>query len=275
MKNLRYIGILQLAIYIMSIQCGISYADVQSTKANDSRTVVWRGVPISLTMQQGSEKVIGFPEDVQWSLPSDLVGLVAGEAIAGNLLLTTDTVFEKKRFRFRGIDSNRHYIVDLTSNEHGESRRIKIINEADARIEAKEGGVGQEERRPSGIAELTRVAFQSVYSPERLIKLPWDVTRVPIASRRIYEHLIVGAQVVVEPVAQWQSKAGDYAIAISIENKSNRVVEIDPRAMRRNKRWLSIAMINDYLAPMGVRGSKSALVIVSDGRWSEVSTWLH
>lgn len=239
------------------------------------RTVLWRGVPLSMSMAVGQEKILAFSEDVQWSVPRELIGIVRGEAMAGKVYLSTETPFDKARFRFRGIDSNRHYVIDLSASEQGQAGAVRIrLEEPEAAVSGNAASTASGER-PSGIPQLTRYAFQSVYAPERLIDRPRDVADARLVRVDALEHLLVGHRVLARPLAQWRSESGDYAIAISLENQESRTITLDPRRMRRSDRWLSLAMINDRLGPRGSRHDRTTIVIVADGRWSEVSEWLR
>ena len=272
----------------------------QSVLANETdgvvfREVISRGLPIPVSMRVGEEKVLSFTEDVQWSLPRELIGIATGEAVAGNVYIKTPQAFESARFRFRGIDSNRYYVVDITASDRGEPGPVKINAEqpvasaaTGAQTQAAPGtqvpaqpGLQPvelpvvETRRPSGIPQLTRYAFQMVYSPDRLIDAPWDVEEARLSSPVPIDNMLVGHAVTATPLAQWRTATGDYAIAVGIENQESRSVELDPRMMRRNDRWISLAMINDRLSPRGSRGDRTTIVIVADGRWTEVSEWLR
>lgn len=242
---------------------------------NAYRTVFWRGTPVSLSMAVGQEKILSFSEDVQWSVPKALIGIIRGEAVAGQVYLTSDIPFDKARFRFRGIDTNRHYVIDLSASDQGQSEAVRIrIDEPDDRA-ARSPVPASDQQRPSGIPQLTRYAFQSVYAPERLIDKPWDVEQARLVRVETLEHLLVGYRVRARPLAQWRSHTGDYAIAIALENQEARTITLDPRKMRRSDRWLSLSMINDQLGPRGSRQGKTTIVIVADGRWGEVSEWLR
>jgi|GEM_PF-3254292 len=270
--NLR---VLLMLVAWVSLPC-MAEEQSDTTAAEHLRTVVARNVPIALSMRVGQEKVLSFDEDVQWSVPNELIGIATGEAVAGNVYLSSQETFEKARFRFRGIDSNRYYIIDITASDRGEPGPIRV-KAADAAQPADTTGnpVDSSSQRPSGIPQLTRYAFQAVYAQERLIERPWDVSEARINRDASLERLFVGATVIARPLAQWRSQSGDYAIALALENQEMQEIELDPRRMRRNARWVSMAMIQDRLAPRGLRGDTTTIVIVADGRWSEVSTWLR
>ena len=69
------------------------------------RTVIWRGVPLSMSMAVGQEKILAFREAVPGSVPRELIGIVRGEAVAGYsdldfwIFLDTAVFHDETRFK--------------------------------------------------------------------------------------------------------------------------------------------------------------------------------
>jgi len=99
----------------------------QDQPADPYRTVVWKERPIAVSMVIGQEKIFSFDEDVQWSIPRELIGLVEGESVGGQVFITASSQFEKARLRFRGLKTNTFFIIDITASERGDSTPIRVI----------------------------------------------------------------------------------------------------------------------------------------------------
>lgn len=240
------------------------------------RTIVWRDRPIAISLVPGREKILSFSEDVQWTVPRELVGIVTGEALAGQVFLTANAAFENQRFRFYGIDSNRYYVLDITASERGEENPLKIrIDPAANDRSGESGSPSVPVSRASGIVELTRYAVQAMVSPERLITPLPDVREVRLKSTEVKERMVPGADVRIRPLAQWRSDSGLYAIGLHVQNVSRAYVELDPRTIRSDSRWKTLALMTGVLTPANQVGDATVAVVIADAAWAEVSQWLR
>lgn len=236
-------------------------------------TVIWRNKPLSITLVPGVEKALVFDEDVQWSIPKSLLGIVSGEASSGVVYLTSKESFEKRRFHVRGIDSNTYYLLDITASDDGDAQPLQIVDQA--RFSASAPRIAGEVKQPSGLIELARFAFQWLYAPGRLIAQPDDVLAVPLKNKRVLMRLVVGHDVQTKPVKQWRSAQGIYAVALELSNTGSLPITLDPQIMRSDPRWLSIAAVTHTLAPKNQHGDRTMVVVLSETPWQEASQWLH
>lgn len=244
-----------------------------SVNAQEPLTLVWRNKPLTMSMVPGVEKVLVFSEDVQWSIPRNLIGVVTGEAASGVVLLKTSEAFEQARFHFRGLDSNTFYVLDINASATGDTQTVKITDVQQLSDKSPSSDVKPE--NASGLIELARFTFQWLYAPERLIKQPADVSHVPLKSSGILTRLIVGANVTARPIRQWRTTGALFAVALELVNQESRTVSLDPLTMRSDPRWLSIAALTDSLSDVNTPGERTVVVVLSETPWQEASQWLH
>ena len=240
------------------------------------RTIVWRERPVAISMVPGKEKILSFSEDVKWGIPKSLVGIVSGEAVAGQVFLNSKSKFTKQRFRFYGIDSNRYYLLDITASSRGDETPLQILYQENVPAQVRnQGGENTQASAPSNLVELTRFAFQSIYSPERLIEPLRDVSKIRVKDKSIKNHILTGASVAVTPIAQWRTDDGRYVVGLRIQNHEARDVELNPTQMRYGERWRTMALYSSFLSPVNALGDSTTAVVIADGAWEEISQWLH
>ena len=251
-----------------------SNAIAQEAQAPTYRTIVWRERPVAISMVPGQEKILSFSEDVKWGIPQSLIGIVTGEAVAGQVFLNSKAAFTQQRFRFYGIDSNRYYLLDITASERGEITPLQILYQTTPSPNLNSASDDQP-KSASTLVELTRYAFQSIYSPQRLITPLPDVSPIRLKDKTSKYHLLTGADVDVTPIAQWRTDEGLYAVGLQIQNRESRRIELDPRQIRYGTRWRTMALHSPFLNPANVLGDSTTAVIITDGAWEDVSVWLR
>lgn len=249
------------------------------------RTLVYRDLPVAFTMPVGAEKVISFPEDVQWSLPRELNSVVTGEAINGTVYLTTTEEFERARFRFRGIDSNQHYIFDITATKTGESSAIRVLTStddskattADAPVNSNPNGRTNTRKTPAkmGLAEITRHVFQRIYAPDRLLKGTAMLSTKDIKDPPTFNRMFPGLNVSATPFSEWWTPDGTYATAIKLINNETRNITLDPRYIRSSASWVTFSAISHDLKPAGQYGDTAVAVVITRQPFLSVTSSLE
>ena len=88
-----------LAILLLITVAGSAY----SQELTSYRTVVYSNLPIPFTLRAGKEKIVSFSEDVQWSIPRELTGIVSGEAVAGTVYLTSSSATSLQNVKVKSL----------------------------------------------------------------------------------------------------------------------------------------------------------------------------
>ncbi len=255
-------------------------AESYSQEMTQYRTVVYSNLPIPFTVRTGEEKILSFSEDVQWSIPRELTGIVSGEAVSGTVYLTSTSDFEKTRFHFRGIDTNQHYIFDITSSPSGEKTALRILKQAPS-SESAPTGISTSPISPSpptgrrmGMAEVIRSVYQDIYAPDRFLNTSTRLSSKTFEKPPTYTRLIPGHNVLAVPFSQWWTPDGLYATALHITNNEPYSIQIDPRTIRSSPDWVAFSSISRELLPANQYGDKLIAVVITRQSFVDISDWM-
>ncbi len=254
-----------------------------SQETTNYRTVVYSNLPVPFTMRVGEEKILSFPEDVQWSIPRELTGIVSGEAVAGNVYLTSSTPFETTRFHFRGIDSTQHYIFDITASESGEKTALRVLTQStSSRTSADTSSHDANQstsrfstsRKRMGMAEVIRAVYQDIYAPDRLLDSSTHLSSKTFENPPTYTRMIPGHDVIAIPFSQWWTTDGMYATALHITNNEPYTIRIDPRKLRSSPDWVAFSSIANELHPAKQYGDRMIAVVITRQSFTDISDWM-
>ena len=268
-----------LAILLLITVAGSAY----SQELTSYRTVVYSNLPIPFTLRAGKEKIVSFSEDVQWSIPRELTGIVSGEAVAGTVYLTSSSEFETTRFHFRAIDSNQHYIFDITSSDTGETTPLRVLTQSrvsDTELDTRSHtAASPSSRTPStgrkmGMAEVIRAVYQDIYAPERLLESSANLSSKTFDNPPTYTRLLPGHDVLAIPFSQWWTTDGMYATALHITNNEPYLIRIDPRKIRSSPDWIAFSSISKELLPANQYGDKIVAVVITRQSFVDISDWM-
>ncbi len=242
-----------------------------------TETVYYKGRPLIVEVPVGGERMLEFGRAIQVGLPKALIGKVQAESIAGTVYLVANEAFEHERFRFRDVDTGEILVLDMTARPGGASAPLRIRSAATQSDQVPEAVTVEPASNgvlpPSDVA-LVRHAFQSVYSPDRLVKPIAGMQAVTLRDDTVVRRLIPGFDVAAKPIAQWRSDDGRFVTAVYIRNLEQRVIELDPRSIRAGRGWITSSFLTGVLAPATNVGDATTLVVVSDGDWGEFA-WLR
>lgn len=267
---------------LILIVAGFS-SNVYSQEMTSYRTVVYSNLPVPFTMRVDEEKILSFPEDVQWSIPRELTGIVSGEAVAGNVYLTSSSAFETTRFHFRGIDSTQHYIFDITASESGEKTALRVLTQStSSKADSDTGSHTSSQsasRMPSpqkrmGMAEVIRAVYQDIYAPDRFLDSSTRLSSKTFENPPTYTRLLPGHDVLAIPFSQWWTTDGLYATALHITNNEPYTIRIDPRKLRSSPDWIAFSSIANELHPANQYGDKMIAVVITRQSFTDISDWM-
>lgn len=300
--------ILFLLLFISSVHA----AEIPFDAPPDSEAIIWTGVPIKLDISVRKDRVIRFAGSrrIQVAVPMDLQGVASAESVGGVVHFRSFEPFIERPFWFRDKDTEQIYRLDITANGTSDRRPVVIMNpiqptdnplsdlevdasnldvEADGESEqtayfsqrdlnktpAPQQQFDEEVVEPvqHGVIGLTRLAFQKIYAPDRLIGELDDVYQIPVDDTA-YIHMVVGSEVSARPVAQWKNE-DRFVTAFVLRNNSPKQVKLDPRKLRGSRYWESASLISDTLSPSNKYGDATSLVVISDKKFQEYERWLR
>ena len=213
---MNYKNIICSALMLLCMQC---------TMASPVEHVVWDKTPIRITLPLHQERLVRFPLAVS-IVDSELDDLVSVMKVQDALYFNAHKAFTNKRLVVQLMPYGEAIVLSLSaSDDASNATPLAVVmaesDEADKPTPAKSTDINA--------VTLTRFAIQSLYSPERLLVTPTEITRTPMRTRR-HITLIYGASIAAKPLISWH--ANDlYLTAIELKNELNKSVIIDPRQL--------------------------------------------
>ena len=201
---------------------------MQTAMAASVEHVVWDKTPIHITLPLNQERLIQFPLAVS-IVDSELDEQVNVMKIQDALYFNAHASFVNKRLVVQLMPYGEAIVLSISANqEAGNANPIEVVmGESD--------NDDQPTPTPSSdinAVTLTRFAIQSLYSPERLLITPPEISRTPMQTHRNIS-FVYGASITAKPLISWH--ANDlYVTAIELKNDLNKPVIIDPRQLLGN-----------------------------------------
>ena len=214
--------------YKQSLCCALMLFCMGSVIAAPVEHVVWDKTPIRITLPLNQERLIRFPLAVS-IVDSELDEQVGVMKIQDALYFNAHAAFANKRLVVQLMPNGEAIVLSLSASEEaGNTTPIDIV------IEERKDDDKPAPTTSSDInaVTLTRFAIQSLYSPERLLVTPPEITRTPMQTHR-HITFVYGASITAKPLISWH--ANDlYVTAIELKNDLNKPVIIDPRQLLGN-----------------------------------------
>lgn len=275
---MKIISHLLTALCLLFLACSAWSQD--ETRVDTSfESIIWKGIPLDLHLNAGTESILRFPERVQVGLPPDMVGMFEVESVSNTVYITPLSDFNETRIRFRLVDSNNVLLFDVRASETGQTVLLDVVD--GIQLQGQHSNA-QSTTPSSPIAEerydyvdLIRYAFQNIYSPERLIKPLQGVVERQLADNSIVKHIVSGHDINAKPVSQWVTNDGLFVTAVYLQNLDGHSVRLDPRRFRHSKFWLATSLYSNVLSPNLQVGDVTTMVVVSDTKWEDSVSWLR
>lgn len=242
--------------------------------------VVWRGMPIDVTLVPGEERAILVPG--ARSLRAGLIGgPVPGlrvQPLGDRVFVTAAESFRSTRMLLR-TDRGETLMLDLRAADATAAPPPPLEIALPRRTTAAERGAGDsggpqpvsrsiEDAGSSavGYQRLVRHAARTLYAPPRLVPKDPDIVRVPLRGAAATEGLVRGGCCLAEPIAAWRAtgpRGPLWITAVRIENRLDHAVEIDPRTDLRG-RWLAVSAQWWRMGPAGADTDVTTIYLLSD-----------
>ncbi len=230
---------------------------------------VWDKHPIHIVLPVGQERRIDFPLAINLQVPELVRGLSERIQIteAGSVYWIAKQPF--KRQRVNAItDTGYSYILDIEAKPKGHRHPIVIV---DDRIPKSDGDSLSltNANYEYDYVDLMRLAAQSIYSPNRLVKELPGVRRISVDAEAL--PLVRGGDLIIEPIAQWYAPTIPtlYVTALRVQSNSLDAVILDPRDLRGD--LLAASSQHGYVNPVGQEGDTTAWYVVTDQPFDEVT----
>lgn len=235
----------------------------QAQESMEVEHIVWDKTPIKLTLPVGKERRIDFPVPIKLEAPAVVVNASKPIQIRedGSVYWTATQVFKPERVKaitFTGYS----YFLDVEARKDAPSHPLVVVDDrVPVDQDEKQTMIERHRSYDYDDVDLARFAAQNVYAPMRLIKPLPGVTRIPVVERDY--PLYRGADLTLEPLAQWRSPTipTRYVTAVRVTSNALHESVFDPRQLRGA--WLSATAQHPVVHPAGSDGDTTTWYLVS------------
>ena len=243
--------------YKQGICCALMLICIKSMFAAPVEHVVWDKTPIRITLPLNQERLIRFPSAIS-IVDSDLDEQVGMMKIQDALYFDAHTAFTNKRLVVQLMPNGEAIVLNITaSKEAVNATPIEVVMGEHENDDQPDPTTSSD----MNAVTLTRFAIQSLYSPERLLVTPSEITRTPMQTHR-HITFVYGASITAKPLISWH--ANDlYVTAIELKNDLNKSVIIDPRQLLGNWQTATFYPTNTLV---GKRSKETTTVFVTSSR---------
>jgi len=209
--------------------CALMLFCMQTAIATPIEHVVWDKTPIPITLPLNQERLIRFPLPIS-IVDSELDEHVGVMKIQDALYFNAHAAFANKRMVVQLMPFGEAIVLNLSANEEAANTTpLEVVmaenNKADEQIATTPSS-------DINAVTLTRFAIQSLYSPERLLVTPPEISRTPMQTHKTIT-FVYGASITAKPIISWH--ANDlYVTAIELKNELKKSVVLDPRQLLGN-----------------------------------------
>ena len=192
--------------------------------------VLWDKTPIRITLPLNQERLVRFPMAIS-IVDSELDDNVAVMKIQDALYFNAHAAFTNKRLVVQLMPEGEAIVLSISATDEAKDiARIDVIVE-DTKDESEPHPTNTTSSDMNAVT-LTRFAIQSLYSPDRLLVTPPEVSRTPMQTHRQIT-LVYGASVTAKPLISWRAQ-DVYVTAVELKNELNKELTIDPRQLLGN-----------------------------------------
>lgn len=253
----------------LSVPLALSQQNSQAQPVAESEVVYWKDAPIKVVLPVGKEKPIKLPFSANLHMPQALIPVLGFTNLNGVIVFQAKQSFKPVRIKL--VNRNPQageaslFLLDITALDSDVPVRpleIRVPGQmvAQAQGQAPSSGPANTTRpieHPYSV--LSRFVYQRLYAPERLWETFSGVQSVQ--TLKGYYPLYEGGAFATHVLGTWRFR-DYYATAIRVENRTNSVREIDPRAFRGDFKARSGHIYS--LMPHGTGKDMTAFVLISD-----------
>jgi len=264
-----------LALWLIASIAAAAYADV-SPNPDPVERIIWKKVPINITLPVGRERMITFPGSVRVGIPSEITALLRTQSVKGVVYWLAVSPFDTARVQVQNAETGDYYLIDLKAvdQKQASAAPIEIISDSGATRRSGSTAESYKQRRNSGknteqdYVTLTRFSSQQLYAPKRLLRTPTGVFRAGVRRKPVA--LLRGSHIEAIPLVAWRS-GRLHVTAVRLRNLSNHPVTLDPRALRG--KWLTATFQHARLFKAGEEADTTAVYLISERPFEDSLSW--
>ncbi len=253
-----------------------------SVFSEDVVRVLWDKKPIVINLAVNKERIIHFPTEVRYWVPTALENSLSILAANGVLYIKSYKAFDETRIRVQTLDTQKIYLLDLTSIEGAKvSTEIIVTDENYTENKSTLEAITRKQKRGDWYIRLVRFAAQSLYARERLMPSDNEIRAIPINSTESIP-LIKGGDVETTPIYSWKG-ADFYVTAVLVKNITTEKINIviNPNKVKRlfensialktdiRGDWLAVVPQHTFINPMGTKEDRTTFYLISKRSFME------
>lgn len=253
----------------------------------------WDRLPLAVSLQTGTERVIFVDKNVRVGFPPVLNGKLRVQSTGGAVYLKASSDFPQTRLQLQDAESGEIILLDVTATAKapGAAEPVKIVYDGDVSTLSSASDVAKQDSsshgRGSGSASvpgsapavtrkpkkpvysaplpvlLTRYAAQSLYAPVRTVEAVPGIRPVNPHLPKKLTSLYPSEPLQVYPVAAWTA-AGRSVVAVRVRNTASRKITLDPRALQGQ--FVAATFQHRWLGPAGTPEDTTTLYLVVSGQ---------
>ena len=236
---------------------------IASADAEPIERILWRRMPIPITLTAGTERRVDFPGPVELGVPAAIASALRIQTVGSSVHLLAHRSFSSTRVLARRIDGEEIYLLDLAaaapdSSIEATPATIPLAIVVEEEPSATCACDGAADAPGFGYVALTRYAAQQLYAPARLLKEVPGIVRVPVASAPV--ELFGNAAIEATPLIAWRAGTR-YLTAVRLANASTHLIILDPRNLRGA--WLAATFQHHRLHPAGGDTARTVVYLIS------------
>lgn len=260
--------------------------------------VEWNSHPIKIPLQVGEQRLIHFPDHVQFGRPSSLTDKLDVVSMQGTLYLTAKEEFAPTQVKVRLNDSGDIVLLDLVAIPHGSQALDDVVvsvpgSEAGSGNSHAEGqGNGGNAGSPQSAAveedpykdtpfdvsaeetlspeDMIIYASRQFYAPPRLRINDSRFSRIAVNKDSDTTDLFIDTSYglfTATPIEAWSSGSGQYLTAVRLVNNKPFAVNVNP--FHLNMQYAYAAPQHIRLSQANTPGDTTMLYIVTDRPFEE------
>lgn len=241
----------------------VTQTDLANADNGNVQHRVWNKVPINVSLPVGRERLLSFPEAVQFGYDKSVLtpDLLSVQNVNQTLYLVAQQPFESQRVYVQLKQSGELILLNLSALPNADDTPLAIVlPKADTKLTNANPNPAPVNETVSE-TELTRFAIQQLYAPKRLLSNPDGITRIPLHTARTVP-LVSGDSVIAMPLIAWRS-ADSFVTAVTLRNRLNHPVTLDPRRLRGQ--WRTAAFFpQTRLQASGSARDSTTVFLISD-----------
>ncbi len=258
--------------FFLSLIC--SFSLICHAEGLGEERVIWDKNPIPVSLTVGQERMIHFPVEVRYWVPSNIENRISILSANGVIYIKALEAFDQSRVRVQSTLTQKMYFLDVSAFNDDVEYPDLIVTDKDF-VTNKSQDIEAGKSEDDWYIRLARFAAQSLYASDRL--KPYDPEIFAIKENYGQEiPLIVGGDIKATVIKSWRG-GGFYISAVKIENRSQLPIQIafDAPQVESGERvivlktdirgrWLAVIPQHTFLGVNGSSLDRTTLYLIGN-----------